>query len=171
MLPSGVVTIKSAHARFMVTTGFIRVRRRKLKPKYRWSKGKDKWGCHYKIWDKTAPTSLSYDLVRAVRINGQPRHKFVLGFGSPVGSRWGQSPIEFWMRVLRRTKGHGFTKAQQSQIIEQLKRKGIPLPTLAECKKRKAQSLEIQKANPGWPCSPERYDAVIAFVRRKPLKQ
>jgi hypothetical protein len=60
------------------------MRRRKLKPKYRWSKGKDKWGCHYKIWDKSAPISLSYDLVRAVRINGEPRHKFVLGFGSPA---------------------------------------------------------------------------------------
>ena len=89
--------------------------------------------------------SGSYDLVRAVRINGQPRHKFVLGFGSPVGSRLGQSPIEFWMRVLRSTKGHGFTKAQQSQIIEQLKRKGIPLPTLEECKKRKAKSLEFKR--------------------------
>jgi hypothetical protein len=157
---------RSYHKERERTVGFIRVRKRKLKPKYRWSKGKDKWGCHYKIWDKRVPESVSYDLVRAVRINGQPRHKFVLSFGSPV-SRWDNSTIGFWVRAFAGMARHGFTQDQQFQITEKLKRKGISLPTVKDSKAAKAESLEIQKANPGWPCSPERYDAVIAFVQRK----
>jgi hypothetical protein len=174
MISCGVVTTmfrstRSYHKRrgrtelVTTTVGFIRVRKRKLKPKYRWSKSKDKFGCHYKIWDKSAPTSLSYDLVRAVRINGQPRHKFVLGFGSPV-SRWNESVVPFWGRVFQRTAKHGFTKDQQFAIADQLKRKGIPLPTVKECKAAKAKTIEWDAAYPDFASPPEAYDAVIAFV-------
>ena len=134
----------------MATVGFIRVRKRKLKPKYRWSKGKDKWGCHYKIYSK--PTeSVTYDLVRAVRINGQPRHKFILCFGSPV-SRWyksysaGSTIERFWARAFAGMAHLGFTEVQQFQIAEKLKRKGIPLPSVKECE--------------------EGNDTLIAFIRR-----
>jgi hypothetical protein len=129
----------------MATVGFIRVRKRKLKPKYRWSKGKDKWGCHYKIWDKSAQTAVSYDLVRAVRISGQPRHKFVLGFGSPV-SRWYNSVEPFWARAFASMARHGLSKAQQFEIAEKLRRKRIPLPSVNECEQGD--------------------DVLIAFIRR-----
>jgi hypothetical protein len=46
--------------------GFIRVRRRSLTP----------------YWEHSATASASYDIVRAVRIDGKPRHVFVLGLGS-----------------------------------------------------------------------------------------
>jgi hypothetical protein len=155
-----------AIVRFMVTTvGFIRVRKRKLKPKFRWSKGKDKWGGYYKIWDKSGPTSFSYDLVRAVRINGEPRHKFVLGFGSPV-SRWTNSTEHFWVRAFNKMARHGFSKDQQFQIAEQLKRKGIPLPTVKECKAGKARKIEWNAAYPDFASPPETYDVLIAFIRR-----
>jgi hypothetical protein len=99
-----------------------------------------------KVRDKDAPTqSFSYDLVRAVRINGKPCHKFVLGFGSPV-SRWSKSTIGFWTRVLARTEKHGFTKDQQFQIADQLRRKGIPLPSVKECKAAKAKTIEWNKS-------------------------
>jgi hypothetical protein len=70
----------------MVTTvGFIRVRKRKLKPKYRWhtpSRGRYA-GISRKVEiPDSSVESVSYDLVRAVRINGKPRHKFVLGWFS-----------------------------------------------------------------------------------------
>jgi hypothetical protein len=150
----------------MVTTvGFIRVRKRKLTPKFRWHKNKR--GTYRKVRDKSAPTqSFSYDLVRAVRINGKPRHKFVLGFGSPV-SGWYSSVERFWARAFGKMARHGFTKDQQFQIAEQLKRKGIPLPTVKECKKGKAEAIEWNEAYPDFASPPERYDAVIAFVRRR----
>jgi hypothetical protein len=155
----------------VTTVGFIRVSKRKLKPKYRWSKGKDKWGCHYKIWDKSAPVSLSYDLVRAERINGEPRHKFVLGFGSPASaSKYVGEPrgvTLFWTRSFDRMGKHGLSKAQQFQIAEQLKRKGIPLPSVKECRAAKAKQIEWNAAYPDFSIAPERHDALIAFVKRR----
>jgi hypothetical protein len=153
----------------MVTTvGFIRVRKRKLKPKYRWytpSRGRYA-GISRKVEiPDSSVESVSYDLVRAVRINGKPRHKFVLGFGSPL-SRWSNSTIGFWRRVLGRTESHGFTKDQQFQIADLLRRKGIPLPSVKECKAAKAKAIEWNEAYPDFASPPEEYDVLIAFIRR-----
>jgi len=156
----------------MVTTGFIRVRRRKLKPKYEWytpSRGMYAGISRKREIPNSAVEVLNYDLVRAVRINGQPRHKFVLGFGSPV-SKWSDSTVGFWMRVLEGTASHGFTKDQQFQVADQLRRKGIPLPTLKECKAAKAKTIEWNAAYPAFASSPEKYDAVIAFIRHSNRK-
>jgi hypothetical protein len=154
------------------TVGFIRVRKRKLKPKFRWSKGTDKGGCRYKIWDKTAPTSLSYDLVRAVRINGQPRHKFVLGFGSPASASKGMGERRgitfFWMHSFDRMEEQGFPREQRFHIAEMLACKGIALPAVKECRVEKAKNIKWRAANPEWGTDHEaHYDAVIAFVKRK----
>jgi len=158
----------------MVTTvGFIRVRKRKLKPKFRWYK-KDKGryaGMYRQVKDKDAPTqSFSYDLVRAVRINGEPRHKFVLGFGSPVG-RWYNDIVPFWVRAFGKMGRHGFTKEQQFQIADQLRRKDIPLPTVKECKAAKAKAIEWNAAYPDFASPPERYDVLIAFIRHSAKKE
>jgi hypothetical protein len=124
-----------------------------------------------KVRDKDAPTqSFSYDLVRAVRINGKPRHKFVLGFGSPV-SRWYNSVEPFWLRAFARMARHGFSKAQQFEIAEQLKRKGIPLPSVKECKEGKAKQFEWNEAFPDFASPPETYDVLIAFIRRGRRKE
>jgi hypothetical protein len=131
------------------TVGFIRVRKRKLKPDYL---GRIR-------------ESVSYDLVRAVRINGKPRHKFVLGFGSPV-SRYYDSAVPFWGRVFARTAHHGFSKPQQFQIADQLRRKNIPLPTVKECKAAKAEAIEWNESYPDYASPPETFDVLIAFIRR-----
>jgi hypothetical protein len=160
---------KRARAGSVVTTvGFIRVRKRKLKPKYRWytpSTGRYA-GISRKVQipDSTVE-SVSYDLVRAVRINGEPRHKFVLGFGN-FTSRWNKSVEPFWVRSFSKIERHGFTKDQRFEIAEKLKRKGIPLPTVKECKEAKAKQIEWNAAYPDFSTPPERHDEVIAFVRR-----
>jgi hypothetical protein len=144
------------------TVGFIRVRRRKLKPQYQWYTPKR--GRYAGISRKVenheyANESRSYDLVRAVRINGQPRHKFVLGFGSPK-SRWIPESMAipaFWTRSFARMEKHGFNKEQRFAIAEMLASKGIPLPTVKECRKEKVK----------WGTERDTlYDEVIAFVRR-----
>jgi hypothetical protein len=57
---------------------FIRVRKRRLKGM---ASGNIKHGLY--LWGRApASCSTSFDLVRAVRINGNPRHVFVLGLGS-----------------------------------------------------------------------------------------
>src|SRR5262245_29783500 len=58
------------------TIGFIRTRKRKIKG------GHPDWREYRALNGKLATTSISFDLVRAVRVNGKPRHEFVLGFGS-----------------------------------------------------------------------------------------
>jgi hypothetical protein len=164
---------RRARTELVTTVGFIRVRKRKLKPKYRWSKSKDKWGCHYKIWDKSALVSLSYDLVRAVRINGQPRHKFVLGFGSPASRYMSERRgiTFFWMHSFDRMEEHGFPREQRFHIAEMLACKGIPLPTVKECRVERAKNIKWRAANPEWGTDHEaHYDAVIAFVKRKGVR-
>lgn len=124
------------------TVGFIRVRKRRLKDKWRWRQNsKGNWR---KVRDKNAPTeSRSYDLVRAVRINGEPRHKFVLGFGSPVSKYVSvrRGITLFWARSFYRMTRHGFSKDQRFHVAEKLKRKGIPLPTVKECREERRRIL------------------------------
>ena len=105
----------------MVTTGFIRVRRRKLKPKYEWytpSRGMYAGISRKREIPNSAVEVLNYDLVRAVRINGQPRHKFVLGFGSPASASNGMGERRgitfFWMHSFDRMEEHGFPRATLS---------------------------------------------------------
>jgi hypothetical protein len=85
--------------------------------------------------------------------------------GSPV-SRWSNSTIGFWRRVLGRTESHGFTKDQQFQIADLLRRKCIPLPSVKECKAAKAKAIEWNEAYPDFASPPEEYDVLIAFIRR-----
>ena len=81
-------------------------------------------------------------------------------------SRWSKSVESFWFWAFAKMARHGFTKAQQFQIAEQLKRKGIPLPTVKECIMAKAKRIEWNAAYPDFASPPEPYDDVIAFVRR-----
>ena len=86
-------------------TGFVRVSHRRLK----------------------RTTSASFDLVRAFRINGKPRHEFVLGLGSqkdndPSGASW------FWLCAIHRMKWHGLSEPQRHRLIAEMVRKGAQLP-------------------------------------------
>ena len=62
---------------------------------------------------------MSYDLVRAARINGKPRHKFILGFGSLTNQDL-RFTAYFWAQSFYRMARHGFTKEQCFQIAEKL---------------------------------------------------
>src|SRR5262245_10085365 len=72
---------------------------------------------------------LDYDIVRAVRINGQPRHKCVFS----LGTFYGQQPIWFWMNAVERMTKAGLSKAQRQYFIAACVRKGARLPTQQEC--------------------------------------
>jgi hypothetical protein len=154
--------------RTLVTTGFIRVRRRKLKGKLRpWRRGEKERALTYcrNIYEfnrlrriEPPSESASYDLVRAVRVGGKPRHKFVLGFGS-ITNRDRKFAL-FWIRSFYRMAEHGFTKEQCFQIAEKLKHKGVPLPTVAECENHQAS----WRTQPGSWLAPY-FDELIAFIR------
>jgi hypothetical protein len=124
----GTVDTKSdTRARFdNDAIGFIRVRKRKLKG------GSRDWRDYRARNGTLATTSASYDLVRAVRVNGKPRHEFVLGLGS-------QKDIElnsfawFWTRAIRRMTKHGLAEDRRQRLIAEMVRKGARLPTIAQC--------------------------------------
>jgi hypothetical protein len=103
--------------------GFVRVRKRKLKGAGGWLGG-------------LAMSSASFDLVKAVRVDGKPRHEFVLSFGSQKNADRSQAPTlrqreiedtdlcRFWVRATHRTIRHGLTSAQRQRLIAELIRKG-----------------------------------------------
>jgi hypothetical protein len=106
--------------------GFIRVRKRKLKGGHPESRG---WRARGGV---LATASTSFDLVRAVRVNGKPRHEFILGLGSqknvqPNGYGW------FWVRVIWRMTKHGLSEHQRQRLFAEMVRKGAQLPTIAQC--------------------------------------
>jgi hypothetical protein len=92
------------------SAGFVRVRRRTLKGGY------------------NRPTAAaSFDLVRAVRINGEARHLFVLGFGTLKGdpdTPSDYSLVTFWTEAVARLQRHGLTPAQTPQPRRQHGRQG-----------------------------------------------
>jgi hypothetical protein len=107
--------------------GFIRVRKRKLK------------GGHPDLRDyraeagELATVSMSLDLVRAVRVNGKPRHKFVLGLGSQKNWERVGHLVRFWTWALSRMKRHGLTYHQRRRLALMMVRKAARLPSLADC--------------------------------------
>jgi hypothetical protein len=104
--------------------GFIRVRRRKLKG------GHPMWQGHH----TSARASASFDLVRAMRVGGKPRHQFVLGLGSLKDNHREGVLALFWAHAIRRMARHGLTLAQRRCLIDELVRKGAPLPTVEQCR-------------------------------------
>jgi hypothetical protein len=119
-----VVSISVGAARIGNDAGamFVRVRRRKLKG------GHADWRSYREARGILQTDSASFDLVRAVRIDGKPRQKFLLGLGSlkfPIGERelaW------FWWRALRSMISYGLSEERRAGVMLELERKGVPLP-------------------------------------------
>ena len=66
-------------------------------------------------------------MVKAVRVDGKPRHKFVLGLGSQ--KNYDKRHIMwFWYYAIRRMKRHGLTEAQRYRIAAEWVRKGARSP-------------------------------------------
>jgi hypothetical protein len=83
--------------------GFIRVRKRKLKG------GHPQWRACRTRTGTLQSHSSSFDLVKAVRVNGKPRHQFVLGLGSQKNvDRWHELGW-FWSRAIRKMIRHGLS--------------------------------------------------------------
>ena len=97
--------------------GFIRVHKRKLKPINPWQ----------------ARKSASFDLVRAVRVNGKPRHLFVLGLGSQKDNATGRIAAYMLLLAIGRMQRHGLNELHRRALLAELIRKGARRPTVAEC--------------------------------------
>jgi hypothetical protein len=93
--------------------GFLRTRKRNLKGG---------------LWRKFT-SSTSFDLVRATRIDGKPRHQFVLGLGSLKDKMEDRALSWFWLRALWRMKRHGLDPEQRHALAKEMIRKGATLPT------------------------------------------
>jgi hypothetical protein len=107
--------------------GFIRVRKRKLKGGHRdWRDYRAKNG-------ELVSMSASYDLVRAVRVNGKPRHQFVIGLGSLKDYERDSALGWFWARAIWRMTKHGLAEDQRQRLSAEMVRKGARLPTIAQC--------------------------------------
>jgi hypothetical protein len=110
------------------TIGFIRVRKRALKG----GGGDPEYRAYLLRTGKTHTASMSFDLVRAVRVNGKPRHQFVLGLGSQK-DREHYSLFWFWYYAIGRMERHGLTEPQRQRLIGEMIRKGARVPTIEEC--------------------------------------
>ncbi len=129
--------------------GFIRVRHRKLK-----GNPDPDYARHY------ITASASFDLVRAVRIDGKPRHKFILGLGSWQQGETRNSDgkaFQFWAHAFYRLIKHGFDVTQRRRPADEMVRKGGPLPTFRSCRQA--------KKNP-WN-KPEVVDEIIAWRAKR----
>ena len=107
--------------------GFIRVRRRKLKG------GQPSVRALPSLYGERARGSVSFDLVKAVRVDGKPRHKFVLGLGSQKDGATGRVAAHMLLLAIGRMKRHGLNVAQRRALLTELIRKGARRPTIAEC--------------------------------------
>jgi hypothetical protein len=106
--------------------GFIRVRRRNFYP--------SRFG------------AAGYDVVHAVRINGKPRHTFVLGLGSlrdKRPERGKYSLTDFWVGAIERMKRHGLDEQERRQLADAVTRKGVPLPSVEQCRWHKLAWLTM----------------------------
>jgi hypothetical protein len=79
-------------------------------------------------------TSASYDLVHAVRINGKPRQKFLLGLGSLKNPPEYENRLcWFWHYALCKMRRHGLSETKQKTIVESMIAKGATKPTREQC--------------------------------------
>jgi hypothetical protein len=130
--------------------GFIRVRKRKLKGGH-----PDMRAYRAATGGRVATVSMSFDLVRAVRVNGKPRHEFVLGLGSQKDvERYKDADVTFGMRALESMQQHGFNEDQCRYLFGELIRRGARLPTAEQC-----QDSERAKR------SPKKINELLAFVQ------
>lgn len=107
--------------------GFIRVRKRKLKG------GHPSWRAARAGMGRLASTSISFDLVRGVRVGGKPRHQFVLGLGSQKDNVTGHVAALMLRHAVIRMMRHGLDESQRRALLTELIRKGARRPSVAEC--------------------------------------
>jgi hypothetical protein len=107
--------------------GFIRVRKRRLKG------GHQDWRAYRARTGTLVTASISFDLVKAVRFNSKPRHKFVLGLGSQKDRATGRDAAHMLLLAIGKMKRHGLDERQRCALLAELIRKGVRRPTITEC--------------------------------------
>ena len=101
---------------------------------------------------------MSFDLVKAVRIDGKPRHKFVLGLGSQKDGVTGRMAAHMLLIAIARMKAHGLNEAQRRALLAELIRKGARRPTVADA--------EGWNLNSGWTPA---VNELVAWLNGRPL--
>lgn len=120
---ASVVSKREASVAFGNDAMFVRVRRRKIKG------GHPDWREYRRRTGNLAEASASFDVVKAVRINGQPRQKFLCGLGSLKDEQHSDWKLcHFWHRALCRMVLAGFDADQRLRVMEMAARKSVPLP-------------------------------------------
>jgi hypothetical protein len=143
----GGVDTKSVTCDAFGNDGFIRVRKRKL----------TYWRRYYASDAKFMPkASWSFDLVKAVRVDGKPRHRFALGFGSLKDKCDSSDVVRFWMRAVRRMVRHGITEERRRSLVAEMVRKGARWPTATHCR----EFIEV------WPEKAEGVEEIMALRPR-----
>lgn len=132
---------------------FVRVRRRALKG------GHPEWRAYRQATGHLVTASASYDIVRAVRIGGKPRQKFVLGLGSIKAGLNGHHLADFWCRAIQRMRRHGLHETRRQTIISAVIRKGAPLPKPADI-----EQLIANGRGWGWPPAPVAEELTAALM-------
>jgi hypothetical protein len=117
---------------------FIRVRHRKLKG----GGGDPGWREYMIEQGERALVSASYDVVRAVRIDGKPRQKFLCGLGS-IKQDKRHNALSWWRGAICRMMRAGFNPEQRRRIIIQAAAKGVPLPSRDDCLKYAEQAASL----------------------------
>ena len=115
--------------------GFIRVRKRPLKV------------TGWRYCRDLIPQSWSFDLVRAVRVGGKPRHHFVLGLASQKQNDRHTDNVWFWERAIFRMTRHGLSGQRRQHLIAEMVRKGARLPSVEKCEKFVAEIAEFARGN------------------------
>jgi hypothetical protein len=98
--------------------GFVRVRKRELKGGHPSSRY---WRTEAGL---AATESKSFDVVRAVRVDGKPRHQFVFGLGSQKDQESDGGIAYFWLRALYRMQRNGLNAEQRRALTKEMLRKG-----------------------------------------------
>jgi hypothetical protein len=75
---------------------------------------------------------MSFDLVKAVRVDGKPRNKFVLGLGSQKDGVTGRIAAHLLLIAISRMKRHGLNETQRRLLLSEMIRKGARRPTITE---------------------------------------
>jgi hypothetical protein len=66
-----------------------------------------------------------------VRVNGKPRHEFVLGLASQKDNVEQSDRCWFWVHAVRQMTEHGISEPQRHRLIIEMIRNGAKLPTSA----------------------------------------
>jgi hypothetical protein len=122
-----VVTKPTAGVSFDNYAMFIRVRRRKLKG------GSPQVRRNPQYYGPRPTESASFDVVRAVRVDGKPRQKFLCGLGSIKQGLNDHDALRFWVSALCRMTRADFDAQCRRKIVLLAHAKGAPLPPLANC--------------------------------------